>query len=192
MQKSKPGRPRSRQVDRAVLETALRHLSEYGYGRMSIDAVAADAGVGKTSIYRRWKDKADLATAALELVRVAEPAAPERGSTLAKLRWQLNRFRMSLLRPNGMALIGVVLSEEEQTPELLRHFRQRIVAPRRRLIASILEAAKGAGELTGRADIDAAVNLLVGSLYARYLSGEAVDERWVNRVTGLVWNGIRR
>lgn len=68
------GRPRDPEVDERILEATLQQLREQGYARMSLDRVAVAAGVGKPAIYRRWKGKADLATAALRRLQVSEPA----------------------------------------------------------------------------------------------------------------------
>ena len=70
-----------------------------------------------------------------------------------------------------MAMIGSVLAEEHATPELLALFRERVVEPRRDEVREVLEHARGRGELREDADIEAAVNMLVGSYYAQYLAG---------------------
>ena len=69
------GRPRSPEVDAAILDAALRLLAAEGYARMTVDGVAAEAGVSKAAIYLRYRSKADLATAAL--ARLRESGRPE-------------------------------------------------------------------------------------------------------------------
>ena len=183
------GRPRNPEVEQRILTAALQHLREFGYSRMSIEAIASEAGVSKPTIYRRWADKADLATAALMLLRVAEPALTK-GSSKGQLKSALHNFRKSLLRPYGFSLIGTVLAEEEHTPTLIALFRKRIVDPRRQILTSILTNAKETGEIRAGADLAAAVNMLVGSFYARYLSGEPISTAWVERIVEVVWCGI--
>jgi AcrR family transcriptional regulator len=158
---------------------------------MSMDAVAAAAGVTKPTLYRRFRSKADLATAALSAFRAAEPP-PATGRTRTDLVVYLANFRRSLLRPNGMSMIGTVLLEETRTPELIARFRERIVAPRRAGLRAIFERGVGKGEVRRGADLDAAVNLLVGSFYARYLAGGGIPEEWPERVVASVWPGLRR
>ena len=186
-----PGRPRDPAVEARILEVTLALLADQGYSRMSLDEVAARAGVSKPTLYRRWPNKADLATAALRTLQLREPAV-DTGSTVGDLRRILQNFRRSLLRPNGMALIGTVLSEENHSPELLALFRQRIVAPRRRMLSAILERARQRGELRDRADIDAAVNLLVGAFYARYLQQSQIPPAYPGQLVSIVWEGLRR
>jgi len=102
----------------------------------------------------------------------------------------LEDFRVKLLRPNGMALIGTLLVEERHTPELIALFRERIVKPRRAMLRAALEAGRSRGEVRPDADIEAAVNMLVGSLYARYLTGEAIPADWARRVVATALAGV--
>lgn len=169
----------------------LRHLAEWGYNRMSLDQIALEAGVSKPTIYRRWPGKADLATAALRSVQMGEPAI-DTGSTPGDLAGTLENFSRSLLRPNGMSLIGTVLAEEGHTPELLQLFRERLVAPRRRMLRAILETAKRRRELRPRTNLDAAVNLLVGAFYARYLAEGSIPPGFAKELVQVVWRGIAR
>jgi AcrR family transcriptional regulator len=184
------GRPRDPDADEAILDAALAEMAGKGYARMTIDGVAEAAGVGKPTIYRRFSDKADLATAALARLQAGEAPALT-GRCLDDLVAILREFRTNLLRPNGMAMIGTLLAEERHTPELLALFRERVLAGRRRMLRGVLEIAAGRGEIPQDADIDAAVNLLVGSFYARYLSGDRIGPDWPERVVRVVWEGLR-
>ena len=185
------GRPRSTEADEAILATTLRHLSEHGYARMSIDAIAADANTTKPTIYRRWSGKEELAIAALARFQAQEQPKPT-GSTEDDLKTLLRDFQKKLLRPNGMAMIGTLLAEEQHTPKLIGLFRERIVTPRREGLLAILKTAKDRGELETDADLEAAVNLLVGSFYARYLSGEGIPHDWPGRIVKLVLRGLEK
>jgi AcrR family transcriptional regulator len=184
------GRPRSPETDGRILRATLRQLAEEGYSRMSVDAIAAEAGTTKPTIYRRWPGKEALAVAALEHLQ-AQGAPEPTGSTEADLVALLRDFRKKLLRPNGMAMIGTLLVEEGHRPALLGLFRERIVRPRRQGLLAVLRQAEGRGELRDGADLEAAVNLLVGSFYARYLTGEGIPPDWPERVVAAVLTGIR-
>ncbi|HEV3344456.1 MAG TPA: helix-turn-helix domain-containing protein [Pirellulales bacterium] len=116
------GRPRSAGTDEAILATTLRHLSEHGYARMSVDAIAADAHTTKPTIYRRWSSKEELAIAALARFQAQEQPKPT-GSTESDLKTLLQDFQKKLLRPNGMAMIGTLLAEEQHTAKLIGLFR---------------------------------------------------------------------
>jgi AcrR family transcriptional regulator len=184
-----PGRPRNHETESRILEAALHRLAEDGYSRMSLDAVAAEAGASKPTMYRRWSSKADVATAALRTIQLSEPRV-DTGSTVGDLAGTLGNFCHSLLRPNGMALIGTVLAEEFHTPELLSLFRERIVAPRRAMLRAILERAQKRKELRPGVDLDCAVNMLLGAFYARYVVGSEIPSTFPDELTGIVWNGI--
>jgi len=187
----RPGRPRDVAAENRILAAALRLLGERGYARMTLEAVAAAAGASKPTAYRRWSGKADLATAALRTLQLGEPEV-RTATTRGALAGILRNFRRSLTRPNGVALIGTVLAEEPHNPELLALFRERIVRPRRRALRSVLARARKSGELRKDADIDAAVNLMVGAFYARYLAASAIPSSFPARIVRLVWEGLRR
>ncbi len=180
-----PGRPREPQTDERILDAALRLLAQQGFVRMSMDMVAAEAGVTKPTIYRRWPSKIELAMAALvAYCDVNLPAVV--GATRTDLIAEMEHFRHALLRPNGMSLLGTVLAEEQETPELLAAFRQYLVAPRRQRLTAILAAAQTRGELRAAADIGLAVNMLVGALYAQYLTATPFAADWSTRVVDAV------
>ena len=110
---------------------------------MSVDAVAVEAGVTKPTIYRRYPSKTDLAAAALEhLAASRDASAPAPTGDLRRdLIAHLRHFRAGIDRPFGIALVGTVLAEEHDTPELLDLYRRVIVRPRRRMVRADFEAA---------------------------------------------------
>lgn len=188
---AKKGRPRDPEVEKRILDATLAQMARDGYSRMSLDGVAADAGVSKPTIYRRWTSKADLATAALRTLQIAEPPI-DTGCTKDDLIGILQNFRRSLLRPNGMSLIGMVLAEENHTPDLLAFFRERIVAPRRHMLRIVLERAKQRHELRRGVDIEVVVVMLVGAFYAQYLAQPKVPADYPERLVRAMWVGIAR
>lgn len=184
-----PGRPREADVDQRILDAAYRLMAQQGYVRMSMDAVAAEAGVTKPTIYRRWPAKIDLAMAAL--VAACDTSRPAiTGDTRADLIAELEHFRRAISRPHGMALLGTVLAEEHETPELLAAFREYLVAPRRQALRSILDRAAARGELARDANLGLAVNLLVGAYYAQYLANVPFSEQWSAQVVDAVLAGL--
>jgi AcrR family transcriptional regulator len=185
-----PGRPRSASADEAILVAALAELGERGYARMSVDAVAARAGVSKPTIYLRHPTKADLATAAIASMRVRPRPAPT-DDVRADLVAHLRLLRAGLERPNGMTMFGTVLAEERETPELLALFRERVVAPRRRELRAVLEAARNRGDLRRDANVEVAVNALVGAFFARYLAGDSLGGRFITTLVDTLLDGLR-
>jgi AcrR family transcriptional regulator len=184
------GRPRSKRLDEDILAAARGELAERGYARMSVDGVAARARVSKPTVYLRHPSKAQLATAAIASMRV-EPRPAPTGDVRADLVVHLRLLRAGLQRPYGMATLGTVLAEEHETPELLALFRERLVAPRRAELRAVLEAARERGELRPRANLDVAVNALVGAFFARYLAGDSLGGRFVGDLVDTVLGGLR-
>ncbi len=189
--KKERGRPRSPEVNRSILHAAMRVMARSGYAGMSIEEVAAEAGVSRPTIYLRYPDKAELATAALASHRDRGRPA-ESGDTHADLVARLRHFRRGVERPFGMAMIGSVLAEEHATPELLMLFRERVVEPRRDELREVLEHARKRGELREGVDAEAAVNMLVGSYYAKYLAGDPFPDDWPEAAVGTILEGLNK
>ena len=184
-----PGRPREPSTDTRVLDATFRLMAQHGYVRMSMDAVAAEAGVTKPTIYRRWPTKIELAMAALvAYCDASRPAVV--GDTRADLVAEMEHFRHAIARPYGMSLLGTVLAEEHETPELLAAFREYLVAPRRRALRAILDAAAARSELREGADIGLAVNMLVGAFYAQYLAATPFADDWSEKLVETLLAGL--
>ncbi|AVZ76714.1 TetR family transcriptional regulator [Streptomyces lunaelactis] len=184
------GRPRSAEKDAAILQAALELLASHGYTRMSLSQVAAAAQVSKSTIHLRWKTKADLLTAALAALRMAE-APPASRDTRADLITILKDFAATVERVRGMALIGTCLAEEAHTPELLALLRERTVLPRRTLLRQVLEQARDRGEIRPGADLEAAVSALLGPFYADYMAGRGGRMGWAEDAVDLALAGLR-
>jgi AcrR family transcriptional regulator len=152
-------------LDRAILSAAARQLGEAGYGRMSLESIAAAAGTTVPSLRRRYRNKAELAAAVIGSLRVEElPAgtASPRAHALAILE----NFHSNLRAIPALAILGSLLAEEERHPELLRLFKTRLVEPRR----ALLRQALAAGGLPDSTDLDALTSMLIGSFYGRYVT----------------------
>jgi AcrR family transcriptional regulator len=182
-------RRRSADVDLRILDAAIALLSRDGYARMSIEAVAAEAGVSRPTVYLRYRNKAELAAAAVGAFRERDlPAAT--GVTRTDLVAQLRHFRRGIERPHGVAMIGTLLAEEPRTPGLLESFRERAIGPRRAELRAVLERARDRGELDPDADLDAAVSMLVGSYYAAHLAGRKLPRTWPATEVDAVLRGL--
>jgi AcrR family transcriptional regulator len=185
---SSRGRPRDPAIDDRILEVARRHLAREGYDAMTLTAVAEEAGTTRQAVYRRWPSKADLATAAI--ASLAERTHPEpTGDHFADLVAELESFRQGIQRPDGLSMVGTMLVDATD-PELVNLFRRRLVVPRRRRIAGILERARGDGLLDVDADIELAVTTCTGSWYARALATDRPLTGWSWRLAELVWRGL--
>ncbi len=179
------GRPRDEGADRAIIEAAQRQLADVGFAQMSIESVAAEAGVTRPTVYRRWKSKDDLATAAIAALQIPAPA-PEKDDTWSAIESELVHFRRSLERPNGMSMIGMVLLEEGRMPELAALFRRRIVEPRRQRLTALFRQGIARGEIPEGADVATAVAAAIGTFYAHYIATGAVPRNWERKTMAML------
>ena len=180
------GRPRDITLDVAILRAAARHLGERGYAGMSMEGVAAAAGTTVPSLRRRFRDKLELALAGIDAMRIV-PLPGATGNPRADARAILENLRATMVRRGNMAILGTVLAEERRNPELLEHFRQRLVEPRRERLREALARGAETGHLQAGLDLDAAVSLLIGSLHARYLRTRGIPDDWAQRVLTIIW-----
>jgi len=175
------GRPRSPGADEAILDAALRLLARDGYARMTVDAIAAEAGVGKATVYLRFRSKADLATAALAHLRETG-ATPPTGDVRRDCAAILEAMRRNAERLSGASVIGTCLAEERHMPELLALLRERIFAPRHAALRALVDEGVRRGDVAPGVDPEMAVDLMMGAYLARYLSGGPLPEDWGARV----------
>ena len=184
--KSAGGRPRDPSLDGRILAAAERRLREHGYAGMSLDAVAADAGTTVPSVRRRYRDRPALAAAVIDAWR-AEALPRSTGCPRDRALAVLENFRRNLLLGDSMPLLGTLLAEENRHPELIERFRSRLVNPRRAMLREALVEGVAAGELPADMNVDAVVNMLIGSFYARYIAARRIPRDWPRRVLTQVW-----
>jgi AcrR family transcriptional regulator len=184
-----PGRPRDAELDDVILRTAQAHLARHGYAAMSVSAIAAEAGTTRQAVYRRFPTKADLATAAIAALAGPAPSTDGAGGPFEALVAELAHFARGVARPDGLPMVGTMLLGGAD-PELVRLYRQRVVAPRRTHLRAILTAARDAGLIDADADIDLAVPMLTGSWYATALAGRTPPRNWPRRTATLIWRAL--
>jgi AcrR family transcriptional regulator len=184
------GRPRDADVDERILETAFRHLVREGYAGTSIEAVAADAGVAKTTIYRRYPTKRDLVVAALR-AETPFPAPPPDLAAKEALELFVRGAIAALIDSGAIRVLGSLLVEEQREPGLLGVFRERILFPRRALVDQMLRRGIERGEI--RPDIDPLVvtEMVAGAVFGHHaILGLAGTDEWVHSLIDHVWAAI--
>jgi AcrR family transcriptional regulator len=179
------GRPRDPDIDTAVLTSARDMLAGHGYEAMSVVAVAEAAGTTRQAIYRRWPTKADLATAAIASLSVADER-PDTDDPYHDLVVELQAYFRGVTRPNGISMVGSML-QDAIDPDLKALFRQRIVDPRRQRLRHILRRGIDTGLLDADADLDYAVAACTGTFYALHLTGRPIPNTWPTRTADLAW-----
>ena len=185
------GRPRSEKAHHAILQAAAELLLEQGLTAVSMDAVAARAGVSKATIYRWWPTKESLALDALYHEWGDVPPAQDTGSLRGDLLTLLRPWaRLASRRPYGRAIAALV-TEAQTDPAFARRYRARFVQPRRDQGRAILRRAITRGEIPPQTNIEVALDLLYGPIYHRLLHGHApLNDRFVRDVIDTALHGI--
>jgi AcrR family transcriptional regulator len=164
-------------------------MAERGYQGMSIPAVAEAAGVGKPTIYLRFASKFDLALAALASLPVVDHP-PDTGSVRGDLV-ALLRDRQEATEHMGFGIVGAVLVEEGEHPELLEPFRSQLIRPLANSVSTVLQRGIERKEVRADADIEVVANLLNGSPLSKHLLGGPIPRDWAERVVDAVWASLK-
>ena len=165
-----PGRPRSARADHAILEATLDCFIEDGFRGMSMDAIAARAGVGKATIYRRWNSKEELLVDSIaSLQENLEPV--DTGSVSTDLV-TLIRNVASRQESKAGKCMQQILPHLRDNPRLGDIYKERVLEPRRRLTRQILQRGVERGELRADVDLEVAIDLVVGPVVFRKLLGD--------------------
>jgi AcrR family transcriptional regulator len=153
------GRPRSEEADQAILGATLMMVAEQGVTATTIEGIAAAAGVGKTTIYRRWESKNDLIVAAVSMM-APQGDPPDTGSLPGDLRALATLQRERLAGTGLLTVAPRVLAESMNDPELHQGFLDGVIRPLRRLIHVMVERGVERGELRADLEVEELVDLL--------------------------------
>jgi AcrR family transcriptional regulator len=182
-------RPLDPNVGDAIEAATLRLLTELGFARMSMEAVAAAAGVGKPAIYRRYPDKVALVAAVIS-GQLPELDPPDLGDTRAELRLAMQQG----FPENGPAYVGLIgglIAEHERHPELIVAFRRNVLHPRRAVALALIERGQERGDIRRDLDPVAALDLFAGPFLARIFAGLTTGRRWRESAFATWWNLVK-
>jgi AcrR family transcriptional regulator len=177
------GRPRSESARDAILRAAVELLQSTGFSALSVEAIAARAGVGKATIYRWWPNKAAVVMDAFLADTAPGMPFPDTGSTREDLRRQMR----SVIRLFNTPAIGgpfkALIGESQHDAALAAALRERFVASRRAAAKQVLARGIERGELRGDLDLEIAIDALYGALYYRLLvSGARLTPRYADAI----------
>jgi AcrR family transcriptional regulator len=186
-----PGRPRSEEARRAILESTVELLKKSGFSDLSIESIAAHAGVGKATVYRWWPNKAALVIDAFVSVVEAELRYPTAGPALAAFRAQMERWIPIFNSPLGK-VIAAVIGAGQSDPEIIDAFRAHWVEPRRREARGLILQSVKAGEIRGDLDSETIMDILYGPLYLRLmLHNRPLSVELIDEIFSVVLPGLR-
>lgn len=186
------GRPRRAAARGAIIEATLELLADRGFQATTMDAIAARAGVGKNTIYRRWASKEELVADAIHDLS-ADLDALQGDDLYAVLLHQIHDFIDLFADPLVGRILPGLLGELHRNPEFAAAWAERVVRPRRQLIDDALRQALERGELRKGTDPDLIADLLVSPPFVRVLFPFGLDEpskRYAEELLEAIWHGV--
>jgi len=162
----RPGRPRSEAAEQAIIEATLDVFAEQGFEGVCVELVAARAGVGKATIYRRWPNKEELLLAALGSLKSPYPE-PEGGSVRDDLLAIVGVMCADKADPRKARRYALLLGEGEKYPRLMARYKAEVVEPRREMIRSVIRRGIETGELRPDTDVEISMLTLTGAIMAQ-------------------------
>jgi AcrR family transcriptional regulator len=168
----RPGRPRSEQAEAAILDAVLGlFAAEVGYDDMSMETIAAAAGVGKATIYRRWPNKEALVIDAIRLrVHPDDVPCDRTGPVFADLSVRealvrlLEGMRRHLLDQEAGGVYTVLMRESRAKSQLWARYNQQVIEPRREVFREVLRRGRETGDLRADLDVERAMIMLTSTM----------------------------
>jgi AcrR family transcriptional regulator len=193
-----PSRPdptrRNERSRRAILTAAVELVHEVGYRKLTIEAIAARAGVGKQTIYRWWPSKGAVVLDGLLAAVNEDPndlALPDTGDVVADLRGVVRAIVAELADPQLSGTSRTLTIEMQEDPGLADMMLERLLGPQLAAIADRLRTAQKAGQLRTDLDLGVAVEMIVGPLYHRWLLRTGpLTEAYADTVTDLALRAL--
>lgn len=188
-----PGRPRSEATRIAILDTASSLLENESYSRISIERIAAEAKVGKQSIYRWWDSKADvLLEAYTEKALKRLPQVRRTGDAVRDLEALLKSFFASVRVPAVGKTIRSLIAEAQHDPEFRAKFQDVFVATRRQMMRDLIQSGVDGGQFRRDLDVEITIDLIYGAFWHRLLSGntEEIDDAFATGIMVMLAPGL--
>ncbi|MFD8525764.1 TetR/AcrR family transcriptional regulator [Streptosporangium canum] len=185
--------PHRRGADRTevIMRTTLELGQEIGYAKLSIEAVAARAGAGKHTIYRRWSSKGALLLDSLLSLHESDLDYPDTGDIVADLREQIHAAVDLIGRPPFGPLYQALVGEAQYDPRVAAALNERFIAPQTDKTVARLKKAQDQGQLASGFDLDLAMAILSGPLYFRFLiTQEPLTHEYVDRILDALFVGM--
>jgi AcrR family transcriptional regulator len=187
-----PGRPRSEISRRAILDATQALLEQLTVRELSIEGIAREAGVGKTTIYRWWPNKSAVVIDAFFDQIAPRMAPPPVDDAAEAIDRQTTRLANILRGPLGR-IVAEVIAEGQSDPEVLEHFRESFLDHARGAARDTIAAGVKSGLFAKNVNLDAAVDLIYGPLYFRLLAGHRpVNRAFAKAVSDMAVQALKR
>ena len=183
---------RCEQVRQLILKTTIDLVFEVGFRSVSVESIAARSGVAKTTIYRRWPNKAAVVMDAFMMRVGSGTLFPPARKLTDRIRLQMHAMAKVFMGKDG-ALVNGLLAEAQFDPELAVAFRERWTLPRRAMGVAIFREAIEQGELRRDIDPETAIDLLYAPFYYRLQMGTGyLSEDYINGLFEHGMKGLRK
>lgn len=188
--KRPPGRPRNERSRQAILRSTLKLLRKTSFADLSIEAISADAGVGKATVYRWWSTKGALVVDAFVSSIEGEMHFPDSGSVWHDMNAQMKSFVQVLHSRTGRIVAALIAAGQSDTG-VMEEFRARFLRHRRQEAYRTLQRGIDRGELPRDLDLDLVLDMLYGAIYMRFLirHGE-LSEQYVDDVCRVIARSV--
>jgi AcrR family transcriptional regulator len=187
-----PGRPREAATEAAIIDAALSLMDEQCYSEITIEKIASRAGVGKPTIYRRWRTKADVVLHAFA-IRAANRGAPVPPSedAFSDLQVFLERLFIATNHPVNMRAVRCFIAESQFDDDFRRKFYDLFLSKRREAMRNILQHGQALGQIRRDLDLEVACDLLYGAFSARLINGILpLDAAFATSIVDLLKHGF--
>ena len=172
--------------DQAIAAAVIELLRTKGPKAVNVEAVAAQAGVAKTTIYRRYRDREEMVGAALDSL-ASPPPPPEALSGQAVLEWIIEQSFRAIESGIGLGGVAALLTDEDSRfTSLIR----ALLVEHRAALSDVVESAAAAGELRPDLDIDTVLDCIVGAYLAERARSGNVQSGWAGRILRTVWPAV--
>jgi AcrR family transcriptional regulator len=186
------GRPRSEAAKARILAAARSLLEERGLTGVTMEGIAAIAGVGKPTVYRYWPNAQAVAMDAFLASTDELPGPARRDAPLAMLRRHLRAIAAAFASPSGRSTAAMIAAAQNDS-ELAKVFRTRFILQSRQRGRELLERAVAAREITAPADFEVALDLIYAPLYLRLLIGHGrLDAAFTDALLQMALHGLQR
>ena len=171
----------------AIRNAVMQELADVGYGRLSIEAVARRAGVGKTAIYRRWNNKLEMVLEIVSDVAGRAVPLPDTGSLAGDLRLLMMIVSKALQHRIASQIIPDLMAEASRNPQIADTLQRALRTHQQAVGDKLVGQAVARGELPPGADPEMAVDLILGPLYWRLaVARTPIDENYLDQLTAAV------
>ncbi len=184
------GRPRSEASHQVVLDAAYDILVEKGLAAFTIDAVASRAGVARTTIYRWWSNKGQLAVESFLAAVKPQISFAKTDCAENDLRELLHSNALMFSGPGGR-IVGSILAEGQRDYAVADQFRESYATPLRKEGRALIQAGIDHGEFRADLDPERVLDCAFGALYLRLMLGQRFDRSWVNGIIDMMLAGCR-